>query len=144
MPPPALLVVEDDPDDQELMRLALQQASAAADLLVASDGEEALGYLLGNEGPGRIALVMLDLKLPKVGGLEVLRRLRADPRTRSLPVVVLTASGEPQDMVQAYDLNANSYIRKPVEFREFSEAVSLLVKYWLHLNEPCPKRAVGG
>lgn len=136
-------MVEDDPDDQELLRLALEMTQAPAEVLVASDGDEALRYLLGADGPGRISLVMLDLKLPKVGGLEVLQRLRADPRTRNLPVVVLSSSGEPQDLVRAYDLNANSYVRKPVEFRELRETVALLVRYWLQLNEPCPRRAAG-
>lgn len=138
----SLLVVEDDPDDQELIRLALRAAPAALEVIIASDGEQALERLLGGEGPGRIRLVTLDLKLPKVDGLEVLRRIRADPRTRHLPVVVLSSSKEPQDLVRAYDLHANSYVRKPVEFGELEEAIVKVVGYWCRLNQPSP--LVGG
>lgn len=140
-----ILLVEDNPDDQALTLRALKKNNITNEVIVASDGVEALDYLFGT---GRHAdrdtrdlpeLVLLDLKLPKVDGLEVLRRLRADPRTRLLPIVILTSSKEERDLVNGYSLGANSYVRKPVDFTEFMEAVRQLGLYWLLLNEPPPQ-----
>jgi two-component system response regulator len=141
-----ILVVEDNPDDEALTVRALQKSNIANEIVVARDGVEALNYLFG-EGAyaGRDITVMpqvmlLDLKLPKLGGLEVLRRLRADNRTKLLPVVILTSSNEEQDRINGYGLGANSYVRKPVDFNQFSEAACHLGLYWLVLNEPPPAR----
>jgi two-component system response regulator len=135
-------LVEDNPKDVLLTERAFKQSKIANDLHVVRDGEEALEYLLGPGAgtPARPmpALVLLDLKLPKVDGLEVLRRIRHDDRTRLLPVVILTSSSEEQDVVQGYGNGANSYIRKPVDFTQFTEAVANLGLYWLVLNEPPP------
>ena len=143
-PPRRILLIEDNPDDVALTLRALRTHRVANEVVVVEDGVEALEYLLG-EGKyaGRDlrdqpAVVLLDLKLPKVDGLEVLRRLRADDRTRLLPVVVLTSSKEEQDLVAGYSLGANSYVRKPVDFEQFVEAVRQLGLYWLLLNEPPP------
>ena len=139
-----ILLVEDNPNDELLTLRALKKEHLTNEVIVVRDGEEALEYLLGR---GRFAgaeqrslpqLVLLDLKLPKVDGLEVLRQLRADPRTRRLPVVILTSSNEEKDLVTGYNYGANSYIRKPVDFTQFSEAVRQLELYWLILNEPPP------
>ena len=139
-----ILLVEDNPDDELLTLRALKKQNITNEVVVARDGEEALDYLFGS-GPyaGRDLsvmpqLVLLDLKLPKVDGLEVLRRVRADERTRLLPVVILTTSREQQDLLQGYGLGANSYVRKPVDFVQFSEAVRQLGLYWLLLNESPP------
>jgi two-component system response regulator len=136
-----ILLVEDNPDDEVLTRRALEKNDIGSDVVVARDGAEALDYLFG-EGAyaGRDTsdepqLVLLDLKLPKVDGLEVLRRLRADERTRLLPVVILTSSREQQDLLDGYGYGANSYVRKPVDFARFVEAVRQLGLYWLVLNE---------
>ncbi len=135
-----ILLVEDNADDVELTLRAFQRGKLANDVVVARDGVEALDYLLARgEHAGRTAdtdpqLVLLDLKLPKVDGLEVLRQLRAEERTRLLPVVVLTSSREERDIVESYRLGANSYVRKPVDFQEFSEATYQLGLYWLVLN----------
>ena len=130
-----ILLVEDNPDDVELTLRALKGSNVANRVTVAQDGVEALDYLLI---PGKLPrlpeLVLLDLKLPRLDGLEVLRRLRADERTRLLPVVVLTSSTEEEDMVKSYSLGANSYVRKPVNFAEFADAVRNLGLYWLVLN----------
>lgn len=137
-----VLLVEDNPDDEELTRRALQKSNIPHELLVARDGVEALDYLFGTGVyAGRDLrvmplLIMLDLKLPKLDGLEVLRRLRADARTRLLPVAVFTSSSEKQDIKESYALGANSYIRKPVDFGHFSEAVRQVGAYWLALNIP--------
>lgn len=135
-----ILLVEDNPDDEELTRLAFQESRLLNEVVVVRDGAEALDYLLDPNGKGHVLpnLVLLDLKLPKVDGLEVLRRLRQAPRTRLLPVVVLTTSKEESDLVNSYNLGCNSYIRKPVVFTEFIEAVRQLGMYWLLLNEPPP------
>ncbi len=134
-----ILLVEDNQDDEELALLAFERNRVANHMVVVRDGQEALDYLLGTpRAPaGRLPqVVLLDLKLPKVDGLEILRRLRADPRTRRLPVVVLTSSREEQDLIESYNLGANSYVRKPVDFPRFSEAMQQLQMYWLVLNEP--------
>jgi CheY-like chemotaxis protein len=143
-----ILLVEDNPDDQALTRRALKKNNILNDVVLAQDGVEALDYLFGTGAhAGRDvsslpAVVLLDLKLPKVDGLEVLRRLRSEERTKLLPVVVLTSSKEEQDLVHSYSLGANSYIRKPVDFGQFIEAVRQLGLYWLVLNEsPPPQRA---
>lgn len=133
-----ILLVEDNPSDIKLTQRAFANSKIANELVVAEDGQAALDYLFG-EGSGELpAVVLLDLKLPRVEGLEVLRRIRGDKRTRLLPVVVLTTSKEEQDMVQSYELGANSYVRKPVSFVEFSAAVAKLGVYWLALNEVPP------
>ncbi len=139
-----ILLVEDNPDDVELTIRALQKNNIANEVIVAGDGEEALAYLTGTGTyAGRNLadlpqVVLLDLKLPKVGGVEVLRAVRADPRTRLLPVVVLTSSSEEPDIITSYQLGANSYIRKPVDFNQFLEAVRQLGLYWLVLNQAPP------
>jgi len=129
-----ILLVEDNPDDEKLTLRALQKNKIANAVVVARDGAEALQYLIGDKAEV-FGLVLLDLRLPKVPGLEVLKRLRADPRTKLLPVVILTSSKEEADLVQSYSLGANSYIRKPVDFHKFVDAVAMLGMYWLVLNE---------
>ncbi len=138
-----ILLVEDNPDDVDLTLRAFKKSNLLNEVVVARDGVEALAYLLGDEGKSEVLspqVVLLDLKLPKIDGLEVLRRLRADDRTRLLPVVVLTSSREEQDLVTSYRLGANSYIRKPVDFDQFLLAVQQLGLYWLLLNESPPDR----
>ncbi len=141
-----ILLVEDNPDDEALTLRALRKNNILNDVAVARDGQQALDYLFC-EGAfaGRAAddvptVVLLDLKLPKISGLEVLQRLRADERTRLQPIVILTSSKEEQDIVNGYRLGANSYIQKPVDFNQFIEAVRQLGLYWLMMNEPPPKR----
>src|SRR5271169_2581589 len=140
----AILLVEDNPDDIALTLRALKKTRIANEVAVAHDGVEALDYLFGTgQHAGRDvtqapAIVLLDLKLPKVDGLDVLRRLRADARTKLVPVVILTSSKEEQDLVSGYALGANSYIRKPVDFPQFTEAIRQLGLYWLVLNEGPP------
>jgi len=142
MKPKTILLVEDNPSDVGLTRRALGKSHIANELVVAEDGQEALDYLFGggqftgpkmNELP---ALILLDLKLPRVDGLQVLRRIRADERTSRLAVVMLTTSSEEDDIAQSYDLGANSYIRKPVDFKQFVDVVQHLGLYWLVMNEP--------
>jgi CheY-like chemotaxis protein len=128
-----ILLVEDDPNDEELTLRALRTNNIGNEVVVARDGAEALAYF--REGGELPAVVLLDLKLPKVDGLEVLRRLRAEERTRVLPIVILTSSDEESDMLRGYAGGANSYVRKPVEFVRFIEAVRQLGLYWLMLNE---------
>ncbi len=141
-----ILLVEDNPDDEALTLRALKKNNILNEVVVAHDGVEALNYLFGSGMyTGRDISVMpqfilLDLKLPKVDGLEVLRRLRADNRTKFLPVVILTSSKEEQDLINGYNFGANSYIRKPVDFTQFMEAVRQLGLYWLVLNESPPRR----
>ncbi len=139
-----ILVVEDNRDNEELKLLAFEQTGIANKVVVVRDGAEALDYLFGtgthanhdlNDMP---AVILLDLKLPKIDGLEVLRRLRADARTQFLPVVVLTTSKEDRDLINSYRLGCNSYVRKPVDFTEFLEAARQLGLYWLRLNEALP------
>lgn len=145
--PKTILLVEDNPSDIALTRRALGKSRIANELVVAEDGQEALDFLFGT---GRYAgrdpshlptLILLDLNLPRVDGLEVLRQLRLDLRTRRVPVVILTTSSEEQDIATSYDLGVNSYIRKPVDFAQFVNAVDHLGLYWLVLNEPPPKAA---
>jgi CheY-like chemotaxis protein len=135
-----ILVVEDNPDDEALMLRAFERSKLANTIDVARDGAEALAYLVGPSARPLPTLVILDLKLPKVDGLEVLRRLRAEERSRTLPVVVLTSSREEQDLVESYRLGANSYVRKPVDFMQFADAIQTLGLYWLVVNEPPPVR----
>lgn len=138
-----ILLVEDNLEDVELTLRAFAQNQIANDIAVARDGEEALDYLfcrgahVGRE-PLLPELVLLDLKLPKIDGLEVLQAIRADPVTRRLPVVMLTASNQERDIIASYDLGANSFVQKPVGFAEFLEAVRHLGLYWLVVNEPPP------
>jgi len=137
-----ILLVEDNEDDEALALRALRKNHLANDVAVVRDGVAALAYLLGTpEAPATEplpAVVLLDLKLPKLDGFEVLQRLRAAPRTRRLPVVILTSSKEDRDLVESYDLGANSFVRKPVDFDQFLEAVRQLGLYWLVVNEPPP------
>lgn len=141
-----ILLVEDNADDEALTLRALKKNNIKNEVVVAHDGAEALDYLFGagkyaGRNPDLIPqVVLLDLKLPKVEGLEVLRRVRADERTKRLPVVILTSSVEEQDRITGYDLGANSYVRKPVDFAQFTEAARQLGLYWLVLNEPPPAR----
>jgi two-component system response regulator len=141
-----ILLVEDNPDDEILTLRALRRANVGNDIVVARDGVEALDYLFGTGGhAGRDTrelphVMLLDLKLPRIDGLEVLRRVRGDERTRVLPVVILTSSIEERDRIDGYRLGANSYVQKPVDFTEFVEAVRQLGLYWLLLNQPPPPR----
>ena len=141
-----LLLVEDNPQDLELALLALREANPAGRIQVARDGAEAVEYIFC-EGPYAARLItdtpkviFLDLKLPKIDGLDVLKRIKSDPRTKLIPVVVLTSSKEQRDVVESYELGVNSYIVKPVNFERFSEAVKNLGVYWQNLNQP-PKVA---
>ena len=140
-----ILLVEDNPDDEVLTIRAFRKSNVVNELVIARDGLEALEYLFGtgkyggrnvNDTP---ALILLDLKLPKVDGIEVLRRMRADARTRLTPVVILTSSREETDVASGYSLGANSYIRKPVDFEQFVHSVQQIGLYWLVLNEPVPE-----
>jgi two-component system response regulator len=139
-----ILLVEDNADDEALTKRAFKKNNVMNRLVVARDGVEALDFLFGTGAhAGRDlsvmpTVVLLDLKLPKIDGLEVLRRLRADPRTKLVPVVVLTSSKEEQDLAQSYSIGVNSYIRKPVDFEQFMDAVRHLGLYWLVLNEAPP------
>ena len=139
-----ILLVEDNPDDELLTLRALKKTGVQNDVVIARDGVEALDYLFargpysGRDPAVMPQLILLDLKLPRVDGLEVLRRLRSEERTRLLPVVILTSSREQRDMLDGYGLGANSYVRKPVDFEQFVRAVDLLKLYWLVLNEDPP------
>jgi two-component system response regulator len=134
-----ILLVEDNEDDIALTRRALARNKIGNELVIARDGAEALELLLGANGDTiNPAIVLLDLQLPKVDGLSVLKRLREDPRTKLTPVIVLTSSKAEQDVIAGYNLRANSYIRKPVDFDQFTEAVRQIGMYWLLLNEPPP------
>jgi two-component system, response regulator len=147
MNPKFILLVEDNPSDVRLTQRALEQNRITNRMVVVEDGVEALEFLYAtgahaDRDVGDLpTLILLDLKLPKVDGLEVLRKVRGDERTRRLPVVILTSSQEEQDIIASYDLGANSYIRKPVDFVQFAEAVRQLGLYWLVLNEPPPEAA---
>ena len=141
-----ILIVEDNPDDEELTLLAFRSNRIANPIVVVRDGAEALDYLFrtgayaGRDVHSNPRLVLLDLKLPKVGGLDVLRKMRESPATQMLPVVVLTTSNQDEDIVNSYRLGANSFIRKPVEYSKFSEAIRQLGMYWLLLNEVPPSQ----
>ena len=141
-----ILLVEDNPDDEALAIRALKKNNIVNEVVVARDGAAALDYLFGTGAhTGRDLsvppqVVLLDLKLPKLSGLEVLKRIRGDERTRSQPVVILTSSKEEQDLTASYGLGANSYIRKPVDFSQFSDAVRQIGLYWLVLNEAPPTK----
>lgn len=143
-----ILLVEDNPDDQKLTVRALKKNNITNDIIITEDGVQALDYLFctgqyaERDFSQRPALVLLDLKLPKIDGLEVLRRLRADERTKMVPVVILTSSKEERDLIKGYELGANSYVQKPVNFLEFVEAAGRLGVYWLMLNEPPPRQRV--
>ena len=142
-----ILLVEDNPDDLELAMLALKKGNLANRIQVARDGEEALDFLFCRnahqqrsfDSPPRV--VLLDLKLPKIDGLEVLRAVKDDPRTKSIPIVVMTSSKEQRDLVEGYKLGVNSYIQKPVDFDQFRDIISKLGFYWLVINQPPPKDA---
>jgi CheY-like chemotaxis protein len=144
-----ILLVEDNPNDVLLTRRAFERSQLPTELVVAQDGEEALDFLFAagryqqRDAAVMPEVVLLDLKLPKIDGLGVLQRMRADVRTRRLPVVILTSSSEERDLISAYDLGANSYVRKPVDFEEFTAATRQLGLYWLRLNEPPPRGGSG-
>jgi two-component system response regulator len=141
-----ILLVEDNPNDEELTLRALRKANIANEVAIARDGQEALDFLFGTgKYAGRVlptmpAVVLLDLKLPKLDGIDVLQRIRADPRTKLVPVVVLTSSSEDEDMVRSYQSGANSYVRKPIEFSAFANAVTQLGMYWVLVNQSPPSR----
>ncbi|HLD13926.1 MAG TPA: response regulator [Burkholderiales bacterium] len=137
-----ILLVEDNPDDEALTLRALKKNNILNEVVVARDGQQALDYFFGDGASAHSvpAVVLLDLKLPKIDGLEVLRRIRADQRTCMQPVVILTSSNEERDLIDGYRLGANSYIRKPVDFGQFMEAVRSLGLYWLVLNETPPSQ----
>jgi two-component system, response regulator len=137
-----ILLVEDSPDDEELTLFGLKNSGVLNQVVVVRDGEEALQFLLAEgqykgRDPAEIpAVILLDLKLPKLSGLEVLERLRINPLTKCIPVVILTSSSEEEDVINSYKLGANSFVRKPVEFKRFADAVKQLGLYWLLINEP--------
>jgi two-component system, response regulator len=139
-----ILLVEDNADDAELTLRAFRKSKILNEIVVVTDGVEALDYVFatgthaGRDPKAIPEVILLDLKLPRIGGLEVLRRLRADERTRRIPVVVLTSSNEERDILSSYDLGANSFVRKPVDFAQFVDAAQHLGLYWLVMNEPPP------
>ena len=140
-----ILLIEDNPADVELTLAALRRNNLANEIHICRDGEEALGYLFAPEQPlPEIKLVLLDLKLPKIDGLQVLRAIKSDPRTRKLPVVVLTSSREERDLINSYDLGVNSYIQKPVDFDQFRDVVKRMGFYWLLINQTPPQAAGDG
>lgn len=136
-----ILLVEDNPDDEELILLALRDQKVANCVVVVHDGVDALDYLYasgrfaGRNADGAPALILLDLKLPKLNGLDVLRRIRSDARTRRIPVAILTSSKEEADILRSYDLGANSFVQKPIDFHEFQDVINELGVYWLLVNQ---------
>ena len=145
-----ILLVEDNPDDEEFTLRALKRANVTNEIVVVRDGSEAIEYLYGTDRyagrdldsmPG---VVLLDLKLPKLSGIDVLRRIRSESLTQLIPVVILTSSNEDEDMLKSYEFGANSYVRKPVEFAAFANAVARLGVYWMLLNESAPRRPAVG
>ena len=134
-----ILLVEDNPDDIELTLHAFRKHNLVNDLVIARDGQEAMDRLFASETGDVPDLVLLDLKLPKIGGMEVLRAIRADPRTKRIPVVILTTSDDEADILNGYELGINSYIRKPIDFDKFTATVKQVGMYWLVLNTPPPK-----
>lgn len=146
MPSNVILLVEDNDDDAELALRAFRKSKIKNEILRVRDGVEALEFLksegaYANRPPGLPEVVLLDLNMPRMDGLELLRRLRADPATKTMPVVILTSSSEDQDVLRSYDLGANSYVRKPVNFEQFVEAARHLGLYWLVLNQPPPDQS---
>jgi two-component system response regulator len=144
--PVEILLVEDNPDDVELALYAFRRSQIANNIQVARDGEEALAYLFrtgpfAGRGNGTPRMMLLDLKLPKIDGLQVLERVRADPELRTLPVVIMTSSREDRDLIESYKLGVNSYIVKPVDFAQFATVVEQLGLYWVVLNQPPPRGA---
>ena len=139
MTPQGILLVEDNPDDQVLTLRVLKKHNIPNEVTVASDGQEALDYLFADDDGCRFGLILLDFNLPKVDGVEVLRRIRSTERTRLVPVVMLTSSKLAEDVRASYDGGANAYVRKPVNLSEFTEAVRTLASFWLILNEPVPR-----
>ena len=141
-----ILLVEDNSDDQELTLMALKQSNIANEVVVVHDGVEALEFLFGSfkspalEVNDLPQVILLDLKMPRLGGMDVLRRIRSELRTQLLPVVILTSSSEEEDIISSYRLGANSYVRKPIEFRRFAEAIQQLGLYWLIFNQAPPLR----
>ncbi|TWH46662.1 response regulator [Sporomusa sp. KB1] len=137
-----IFLVEDNPDDEALTLRAFKKNNIMNQVVIAHDGVEAINYLLGPDSANNLIpqIILLDLNLPKMDGLEVLKRLRSDERTKLLPIIILTSSREEQDLLNSYDLGANSYIRKPVDFNQFIAAVQQLGLYWLVLNEIPPVR----
>jgi CheY-like chemotaxis protein len=139
MTTPTILLVEDNPDDEALTLRAFKRSNIRNEIHVVRDGAEALGYLFpDDDATPSPALILLDLNLPKIGGLEVLRRMRADDRTALIPVVVLTSSKLEEDILDSYRNGANAYVRKPVKFSDFTQAVNALGVFWLLMNEPVP------
>ena len=143
-----ILLVDDSADDLTLILRSLKKSNITNPVLVANDGVEALDYLFGTgaraeAGPLQPSVVLLDMKMPRLDGLDVLERIRSDPATRRTPVVILTSSNEEQDVLRSYDLGANSYVRKPIDFNEFAEAIAKLGLYWVLLNEPPPEMRAG-
>ncbi len=140
-----LFMVEDNPDDELLTRRALKSNHLSHEIIVARDGQEAIRRLAEDEENtassfvDRLALILLDLKLPKISGLDVLRSIRSNPKTKKIPVVILTSSNEENDIAESYQLGANSFIQKPVDFERFLQAVKTIGLYWLVFNEPCSK-----
>ena len=139
-----ILLVEDNPNDVELTRRALQKSNICNELTVAEDGVEAVKYFFGEDGKSGCSIedlpvvVLLDLNLPRISGLDVLRRMRANEKTKLIPVIVLTSSNEEKDIISSYHLGANSFVRKPVKFVEFAEAIRVLGLFWLVINQSCP------
>lgn len=142
MEQPIILLVEDDQNDEELVRRTMRKRGLENCITVAHNGREALDFLFETDTPPH--LILLDLKMPKMGGLEVLQALRVDNRTRLIPVVVFTSSIEVNDVMTSYDLGANSYVRKPVDFDEFSEVMNKVLDYWLDINMPLPEKPRNG